>query len=63
MSPPREVNKQMASMPRAEAPSARLSFIKTPLNRWPKIFCRKTLEARKRVMVTEVKRKQLAQVD
>ena len=62
-SAPREVRTHTPSIPSTVAPAAIPSFIPTPDSQTPNNFWRRTLEARKRVMVTEEKRKQLAQRD
>ena len=53
----------MAHMPRPAIPAARPICIHTPDRKEPNSLPRKTLDARNIVIVTDVKRKQLAQVD
>ena len=63
ISSPRVVKMQTANIPTPEAARASPILSPTPVIRLPNSFCRNTLAARNMVIVTEVKRKQLAGVD
>ena len=58
---PREVTKQMTAIPPAAHPTASPRRTETPVKTLPRTFCIITLEARKRVIVTEASRNRLAQ--
>ena len=58
---PREVTQHRREMVTREMPPAIPNLMWIPSTRWPKTFWMITLDARKMVMVTEMRRKMLAQ--